>query len=103
MDENEFCDWSKLDAHVVRVAKTFNFTPSMFGTFDFDYVANASQAVQKERKARRKADPGVEKRPISVTQSETAKEKTTKVDQVLIRINEVSLEIIFREWICNKK
>lgn len=89
-DKNHVCDWSKLDEYVVKIAKTFNYTPSMFGTFDFDYVADASQAVQKQRKARRKADPAVEKRPIAVTQSEDDATKTTKVDLVLGKIQSVS-------------
>lgn len=89
-DENHICDWSKLDGHVVKIAKTFNYTASMFGTFDFDHVADGSQAVQKQRRVRRKADPGVEKRPIAVSQSEDASTKTTKVDQVLSQIQSVS-------------
>lgn len=94
MGENNFCDWSKLDKNVVKIAKTFNYTASMFGTFDFDYVADGTQTVQKERRVRRKADPGVEKRPISVTHSEDAATKTTKVDQILTKIQSVSTFII---------
>lgn len=89
-DENHICDWSKLDGQVVKMAKTFNYTASMFGSFDFDYVADGSQAVQKQRRARRKVDPGAEKRPLAVTQSEDASTKTTKVEQVLVEIQIVS-------------
>lgn len=94
-DENHVCDWSKLDEHVVKIAKTFNYTPSMFGTFDFDAVRDSTQTVQKERKTRRKAEPGVEKRPISVTQPEDATAKTTKVDQVLSKIQSVSPKLMY--------
>lgn len=89
-DENHVCDWSKLDEHVVKIAKTFNCTPSMFGTFDFDYVPDGSETAKKQRQARRKVDPGVEKRPIAVTQSEDASTKTTKVEQILKKIQSVS-------------
>lgn len=89
-DENHVNDWSKLDVDVVKIAKTFNYTPSMFGTFDFDHVPDSTQAVQKQRRARRKAEPGVEKRPVAVTQSEEASNKTTKVELVLKKIETVS-------------
>lgn len=89
-DEKHVCDWSKLDEHVVKIAKAFNYSASMFGTFDFDYVPDGSEAVQKQRRARRKADPGIEKRPTAVTQSEDASTKTTKVEQVLEKIQSVS-------------
>lgn len=95
MGENNVSDWSKLDRHVVKIAKTFNHMASMFGTFDFDSVASGSQTVQKERRVRRKADPGVEKRPISVTQSDDAATKTTKVDLVLSKIQNVSTILVY--------
>lgn len=88
--DEENVDWSKLDVYAIKIAKTFNHTASMFGTFDFDYVADGTQAVQKERKVRRKVDPGVEKRPMTVAQSEDTETKTTKVEQVLEKIKEVS-------------
>lgn len=88
-DENHVCDWSKLDEHVVQIAKTFSYTPSMFGTFDFGHVP-PTQTIQKERRTRHKAEPGVEKRPINVTQSEDALAKTTKVELVFKKIESVS-------------
>lgn len=98
-DENHVCDWSKLDEHVVKMAKTFNYTPSMFGTFDFDRAPDTTQAVQKERRTRRKAELGVEKRPVAVTQSEEAATKTTKVELVLKKIESVSKVLIIHSEI----
>lgn len=89
-DESNVCDWSKLDETVIRMAKPFYFTPSMFGTFDFDEVAGSSQATQKQRRVRRKAEPCVEKRPIAVTQSENTEKQITKVEQVFKIIAEVN-------------
>lgn len=62
----------------------------MFGTFDFDDIADGTQAMQKQRRTRRKAELGVEKRPIAVAQSQNSERRTTKVEQVFMRIKEVS-------------
>lgn len=94
-DDTEGCDWSKLDQYAVKMAKTFNYTASMFGTFDFTPDANATQTVQKERKARRKADPAIEKRPTAVTQSSNAEKKMTKVDMVYEQIQSVSVTFVY--------
>lgn len=89
-DESNIFDWTKLDGAVTRIAKSFCFTPSMFGTFDFDVVAGSSQAVEKQRRVRRKTELGIEKRPVAVTQSETAEKQITKVEQVYKIIEEVN-------------
>lgn len=62
----------------------------MFGTFDFDVIAEAAESTQKQRRVRRKTELGVEKRPISVTQSGGSKTGTAKVEAVLKTIKDVS-------------
>lgn len=84
------CDWSKLDGVAARIAKPFCFTASMFGTFDFDDVADGTQATQKQRKVRRKAELGVEKRPTNVAEATNSQNQTTKVEQVFLTIKEAS-------------
>lgn len=102
MEGTNIVDWSKLDRQVVKIAKTFNHTASMYGTFDFDHVADQTQTAQKQRRTRRKADPGVEKRPISVTQPQDAEKKTTKVELIFNKIESVSVDFCIRcalEWL----
>lgn len=88
-NDTNVCNWSQLDEHIVKIAKTVDCTASMFGTFDFDHIADATQTVQKERRARRKADPAIEKRPIAVTQTDDSAKKTTKVELILHKIQSV--------------
>lgn len=85
-DDTNACNWLKLDEYVVKIAATFKNTPSMFGTFDYDHVDDGTQTAQKERRTRRKADPGIEKRPTAVTQSDDAEKKTTKVELIFQKI-----------------
>lgn len=61
----------------------------MFGTFDFDEIAEASQPSQKQRRVRRANGMDVEKRPISTTASGTSKTGSTKVESVLKIIKDV--------------
>lgn len=90
--DTNIVDWSKLDQHVMKIAKTFNSTASMYGTFDFDQVVDQTQTVQKQRRTRRKAELGEEKRPIAVTQSQGEARKTTKVELVFNKIESVSVD-----------
>lgn len=90
MDENNVCDWSKLDDIVAGIAKFSCYTSSQFGTFDFDEVADSTaQSTQKERRVRRKADSGIEKRPITVTQAADPESGRSKVEIVFNTIKEV--------------
>lgn len=92
MDEHNICDWSNLDGIIAAIAKSFAGTSTIFGTFDFEEVAGSSQATQKERRVRRKADAAAMKRPISVTESEAGASETgsSKVEVVFNTIKEVS-------------
>lgn len=65
----------------------------MFGTFDFEDLASGSQATQKQRRTRRKAEVADEKRPTSVTQSGNIKTGSAKIESVLKIIKEVSRKI----------
>lgn len=89
-DESNIHDWSKLDRDAVQMSKAFYHTPSMFGAFDFDDVADETQATQKQKRTRRKVELGVEKRPVAVSQPETSERRSTKVEQVFHIIKEVS-------------
>lgn len=95
LDENGVHDWSKMDKIVAGMAKTFNPIPSMFGTFDFDDQPETSQAAEKQRRTRRKADPTTEKRPTSVDQAENPDGRTSKVEHVFNQIQEVNIQSFF--------
>lgn len=86
-------DWSKLDGTVAKMSKTFSYTPSMFGTFDFDNLPDDTQATQKQRKTRRKAEPTEEKRPTSLQESSSTNSGTAKVEAVFNIIKDVSIYI----------
>lgn len=88
-DETNVSDWSKLDGTVAKMSKTFSYTPSMFGTFDFDNLPDDTQATQKQRKTRRKAEPTEEKRPTSLQESSSTNSGTSKVEAVLNIIKDV--------------
>lgn len=90
-DDTDIYDWSKLDENVAQMANTFCYVPSMFGTFDFDAVAQSSDASQKQRKTRRKAEIAVEKRPISVTHTGKADAGAAKVEAIFKTIKEVCI------------
>lgn len=90
-DESDVHDWSKLDDVVAKMARTFEYTPSLFGTFDFDAVAQQSEATQKQRKTRRKAEIAEEKRPVAVTQSGKADSGAAKVEAIFNIIKEVCM------------
>ncbi|XP_055317108.1 EP300-interacting inhibitor of differentiation 3-like [Sitodiplosis mosellana] len=91
LDEHNICDWSKLDGITAGFAKSFAATSSTFGIFDFDDVAGASQAAQKERRVRRKAaNPTAEKRPTTVTEAGVNTETgSSKVEIVFNTIKEI--------------
>ncbi|XP_055307744.1 EP300-interacting inhibitor of differentiation 3-like isoform X2 [Sitodiplosis mosellana] len=91
LDEHNICDWSKLDGITAGFAKSFSATSSTFGIFDFDDVAGASQAAQKERFVRRKAaNPTAEKRPTTVTEAGVNTETgSSKVEIVFNTIKEI--------------
>lgn len=103
LDEQNVCDWSKLDAIVAGFAKSFSATSSAFGTFDFDAAASSS-AVQKERRVRRKADPVAEKRPTAVTEAEAGASESgrSKVEIVHNTIKEV-IELYFQIYFCTNR
>ncbi|XP_031625766.1 EP300-interacting inhibitor of differentiation 3 [Contarinia nasturtii] len=88
LDENNVCDWSKWDEHIVCSAKFYCYKPSFYGAFDFDEVATSTQ-IQKERKVRRKAEVGIEKRPTNVTEAATNQSGHPKVDIVLNTIKDI--------------
>lgn len=104
MDEHNICDWSKLDGIIAAIAKSFAGTSSVFGTFDFDEVAGSSQATQKERRVRRKADTTAMKRPISVTESEAAASGngSSKVEVIFNTIKEVNKSKSLKNLIVRK-
>lgn len=92
-EETNVSDWSKLDGTVAKMSKTFSYAPSMFGTFDFDNLPDDTQATQKQRKTRRKAEPAEEKRPTSLQESSSTNSGTAKVEAVFNIIKEVSLQM----------
>lgn len=74
------------------MSKAFSYTTSMFGTFNFDDLAEGTQATQKQRKTRRKAEPTVEKRPTAVSESGNASAGSAKVEAVFNTIKDVSID-----------
>lgn len=92
-DETNVSDWSKLDGTVAKMSKSFSYTPSMFGTFDFDHLPDDTQSTQKQRKTRRKAEPTEEKRPTSLQESSSTNSGTAKVEAVFNIIKEVSFQM----------
>lgn len=91
LDDNNVCDWSKLDGIIAGIGKPFAGMISMFGTFDFNNVVGSSQASQKERRVRRKAGLAAEKRPTAVTEDEagTSESGSSKVEIVHKAIKDV--------------
>lgn len=62
----------------------------MFGTFDFENIVDGTQVTEKQRRVRRKADVGVEKRPVAVKEDENPVHQTSKVELVYETIKNVS-------------
>lgn len=96
-EETNVEDWSKLDGIAAAISKSFFYTTSMFGTFDFDDLTEGTQASQKQRKTRRKAEPSVEKRPTAVSESGNASAGSAKVEAVFNTIKDVSIEILLNQ------
>lgn len=78
-----------MDRIVAGIAKSGSYTPSMYGTFDFDELADSTQTTQKQRRERRKLDPTTEKRPTTVTTTSKSENQCSKVEIVFNTIKEV--------------
>lgn len=73
-----------MDRLATGLAKTFRYSQSMFGTFDFSVVDNNVTATQKQRAHRKRGELGAQQKPMNLTQ--TRNEKGSK-----------KLEVIFTE------
>lgn len=86
-------DWTKLDYVATEKTKTFRYSQSMFGTFDFNAEPDQSTTVsQRQRVQRRRGPLGVEKKPISITQTANAKggKKLEVIFKELEKVNRIS-------------
>lgn len=78
--------------------KSFSGSTSIFGSFEFESIVDvhdASQAQKERRVRRRKPDPIAEKRPTTVTETESGAVEiaSSKVEIVFNTIKEVEFII----------